>query len=146
MGQSENTARVKIGVNLVVVRAGKVLLGKRKNIFGAGTWGLPGGKLDQGEMIWAAAKWELREETGLKIEQAHLMNVVHQFQGKQQWLQFGFVVEKFKGGVINAEPEFCEEWRWCEGDKLPEKIFKPHGEHLRQYLKYEQILTEEVLE
>jgi len=35
-----------IGINVFVVRDKKLLLGKRKNVYGAGTWGLPGGHLE----------------------------------------------------------------------------------------------------
>ena len=51
-----------------MVKNGKLLLGKRKNIYGAGTWGLPGGHLEFKEAMKTAASRELMEETGLKAE------------------------------------------------------------------------------
>ena len=49
----------------VVVRAGQVLLVQRANPPDAGLWGFPGGKVDFGEGLLAAAERELREETGV---------------------------------------------------------------------------------
>jgi len=44
------------GVNVLLVRDSRLLLGKRKNIYSAGTWGLLGGHLEQGEVLEDAAK------------------------------------------------------------------------------------------
>ncbi len=49
----------------VVLRDDRVLLVRRRNRPDAGLWGFPGGKLEAGESVEAAAVRELREETGL---------------------------------------------------------------------------------
>ena len=54
--------RPYIGVAVIVVREGRVLLGKRKNAHGAGTWQFPGGHLEYGESIEDCARRELFEE------------------------------------------------------------------------------------
>ncbi len=40
-----------VGVNVFVIKDGKLLLGKRKNISGDGEWGLPGGHLEKNEKM-----------------------------------------------------------------------------------------------
>lgn len=50
----------------VVIRDGQVLLIKRANPPDAGLWGFPGGKLEFGETLLAAAERELFEETGVR--------------------------------------------------------------------------------
>src|SRR5262245_11962873 len=55
----------RVGIQCLVVREGKILLGQRRHSFGEGSWGLPGGQLEQGESIYQAATRELLEETGL---------------------------------------------------------------------------------
>jgi 8-oxo-dGTP diphosphatase len=52
----------------VVVRRGQVLLVRRANPPDRGKWGFPGGRIEAGESIGAAALRELREETGLLAE------------------------------------------------------------------------------
>lgn len=55
-----------VGINVLVIRGNKILLGKRKNKVGDGdgTWGLPGGYFEHNENMQQAAARELLEETG----------------------------------------------------------------------------------
>jgi len=54
MGKNQQVPRV--GVNVFVVKKNRLLLGKRKNCYGAGEWGLPGGHLEFREGLKAGAK------------------------------------------------------------------------------------------
>lgn len=49
----------------VVVRDGAVLLVRRANPPDQGLWGCPGGRIERGETVFAAAERELKEETGI---------------------------------------------------------------------------------
>lgn len=65
-----------IGVGAVVWRDGRVLLVKRAKHPRLGQWSLPGGLQEVGETVFAAARRELREETGLEIEVLEVAEVV----------------------------------------------------------------------
>ncbi len=52
----------------VLLREERVLLVRRANPPDAGCWGFPGGRIEWGETIAAAAVRELREETGIAAE------------------------------------------------------------------------------
>ena len=54
-------------VDALVVQSGHILLIKRRNAPGKGTYALPGGYLNHGEVIEKGAIRELREETKLKV-------------------------------------------------------------------------------
>lgn len=56
-----------ITADALVIQHGHILLVKRKNAPGKGTWALPGGYVHTDESLEAAAIRELIEETGLKL-------------------------------------------------------------------------------
>ena len=64
-----------VGAGAVVHRDGKVLLVKRKYPPNEGRWALPGGLVELGEDVQAAASREIREETGIEVEIERLLDV-----------------------------------------------------------------------
>ncbi len=46
-----NTQTIKIGCEIFLLQVKLLLLGRRKNCYGEGTWALPGGHLEHGESI-----------------------------------------------------------------------------------------------
>ena len=50
------------------------LLVQRKNPPGAGTWSLPGGRINLGESVLDAGKREIEEETGIRSDQLHWLS------------------------------------------------------------------------
>jgi len=63
---SPAVGRPVAAVLAVVIRGGEALLVRRANPPDAGLWGFPGGKIEAGETIHAAAARELLEETGVR--------------------------------------------------------------------------------
>lgn len=64
-GALTSTQPPRIGVGIIIRKENDVLLVKRKNVHGAGTWSTPGGHLDFGESPSACATCEAYEETGI---------------------------------------------------------------------------------
>ena len=117
--------RPYIGVAIIVIKDGKVLLGKRKNSHGSGTWHFPGGHLEFNESIEACARREVLEETGLRIKNIRLGPYTNDMFAKEQKHYITlFAVAEYDSGVLELkEPEKCETWDWFEWARLPQPSF-----------------------
>ncbi|KKP69343.1 hypothetical protein A2X44_04290 [candidate division CPR3 bacterium GWF2_35_18] len=140
---------VKVSCEMILEKGGKVLLGKRKNIFGAGQWAFPGGHLEVGESTLDCAKRELFEETGVKANEIDLFAVVNDTPNHQEehYVRFVYIIKSWKGEIANAEPDCCEGWNWFSKDELPEPFFVGHQKVLPIYLgKIKTVTDIKVLE
>lgn len=124
-----------VGINIFVVKNKKLLLGLRKNVYGAGTWGLPGGHLEMGESMKDAATRELMEETGFSAKNFIFSNIVNDRSGGQHYLQIGFIAQEVKGEPVLKEPDRCEEWRWFSFNELPQDLFPAHIKQIENFIK-----------
>ena len=68
--------RPHIGVGVLLIRNKHLLLIKRKYDPDAGFWSIPGGHLDLGERVEAAAEREAFEETGFKVKVSKLAGII----------------------------------------------------------------------
>ncbi|MFQ5467227.1 MAG: NUDIX hydrolase [Kiloniellaceae bacterium] len=68
--------RPLVGVGVVVFKGDRVLLVRRGKAPREGTWSLPGGRQRLGETVREAARREVREEAGIEILVAGLLDVV----------------------------------------------------------------------
>lgn len=115
----------RIGVAVIVIKSGRVLLGKRKGAHGAGTWAFPGGHLAFGESIEACARREVMEETGLSIRDVRTGPYTNDLftQENKHYITL-FMVSRYANGKLEVkEPEKCEMWEWFEWDRLPDPRF-----------------------
>src|SRR5437660_1235453 len=102
-----STERPKIGVGVMVMKEGKLLLGKRTGSFESQVWGFPGGHLEFGETIESCARRELLEETGLE---AASLEILHPWaenmmeNGTKHYITLFAVVKKFSGELQVLEP------------------------------------------
>ncbi len=125
-----------IGINIIVLRDKKILLGKRKNIAFDGGWGMPGGHLENNEKLEQAAARELFEETGLKCDSFIFSNIVNQFNNEGgHYLQIAFVAQNLQGEPVLSEPDKCHGWEWFDLEDLPENLIEPHKSNIEGFLK-----------
>lgn len=64
-----------LAVDVIILQDGKIVLIRRKNPPFQGMWALPGGFVEVGETVEAAAVREAHEETGLDVELKGLVGV-----------------------------------------------------------------------
>lgn len=126
----------RVGVGVCILRDNKVLLGKRKNSHGEGTWCFPGGHLEFMEEWNACAIRETLEETGLKITDMCLGAVTNDFfpQENKHYVTMIIVADYIEGEAKLLEPHKCERWEWFEWDKnkLPSPLFISQQNLLKQ--------------
>ncbi len=109
-----------IGIATVVFRKGKVLMGKRKGSYGAGTWAFPGGHLETGETPLECAKRELFEETGLEA-----LSFKEGPWSYHHCPTLFILIDQFTGTPQLQEPDKCEGWHWFSVSDLPTPLFAP---------------------
>ncbi len=128
LSSSLDEQNVGVGIFVFDKTGKKVLLGKRKNSFRAGTWGIPGGRATMTESIEDAMKRELWEETGIKPIKFEYLGVVREYQKELSgsFIHFIFKCTKYSGEIKNVEPSKCERWVWHDLKKLPKNILKGH--------------------
>jgi 8-oxo-dGTP diphosphatase len=136
---------MKIGVEAFILKNEKLLLGLRKNAYGEGSWGLPGGHIERKESLSNGLKRELFEELGVEVKSMFLKVTNLQIQPKKiggSYIHFGFqIIIKNKDikqiALKNTkEPHKCQEWKFFDINKLNEtNIFFGHQEEIRAYLK-----------
>ncbi len=128
-----------IGINPIILNdKGEILLGRRINKYGAGTYGFPGGKLRKGETFEQCVVREVYEETGLTVkeEDMKLVNIVNTIQKEvnTHFIQIGIVVSKYEGIPKIKEPNKCDDLRFFSIDNLPE-IFLLNKSNIELYKK-----------
>jgi len=124
----------KVGIGVIIVKDNKVLLGKRKNAHGADSWSFPGGHLEFNETWEECAIRETYEETGIKIKNlkfATATNDIFPIEGKH-YITIFMRCDYLSGLLENKEPEKCESWEWFNWDNLPEPLFQPIVNLLKQ--------------
>lgn len=135
--------RPEIGLGIIVKYEGDyVLLGKRKNSHGNGTWGFPGGHLENFESFEKSIGRELKEETGLILgKNILLLNknpvaVTNDFFKKENkhYINLYMLAKHVSGNPKLLEFNKCERWaimNWYEMCKR-EDLFLPIQNLIKQ--------------
>jgi len=132
---------VQIGCEAYILENNMILLGKRANVYGAGTWALVGGHLEFMERADECLARELQEEMGITLDPSTFSllaltddlqpeNDIHYIHITYRVPLVGFDSEKQIVPPV-CEPDFCEEWRWFPVKQPPKNIFSPHEKILK---------------
>jgi ADP-ribose pyrophosphatase YjhB (NUDIX family) len=120
------------GAQAVIVRDGYVLLGRRANDPGRGRWDLPGGFLQEAEDAEAALRREVREETGLELDNLEFLGTWNESYWDRTVLCLTWIATP-AGGDEQAGDDLVE-LRWFSPDERPR-------EHELAFPTFEEILS-----
>ncbi|MEQ1573740.1 MAG: NUDIX hydrolase [Vicinamibacterales bacterium] len=123
----------KVAVGTIITdEEGRILLVRRAIEPGYGQWVFPGGYVDRGEEVQAAAIREALEECGLVVRLDRLINV-YSYSGRAPVIIVYSAT--MIGGSIGCDDEGLEA-QFFEPDDIPwdELAFRSTGEALREFL------------
>lgn len=111
-----------VGVGVLIRRGDSILLVKRRNEPGRGLWSIPGGVLELGETLEAAAKREAKEETGVEIAVDSLLDVYNLIKNDEAGrIRYHYVLINYLAHYVEGELELNDESsdiKWVKLDEL----------------------------
>lgn len=93
-----------VSVGVVVIDGDEILLVRRRYEPDVGLWTVPGGVVELGEEVEEAARREVEEETGVKVELLGLLDVVDKIvRDEAGRVKYHFVIVDFLGRPLTRE-------------------------------------------
>ncbi|GKX65343.1 NUDIX hydrolase [Inconstantimicrobium mannanitabidum] len=137
------TRPVNLVASTVIVtnHQNQILLQKRTEPYGS--WGLPGGQIELGESTESAGKREVFEETGLIIDDLHLIDVFSGNADSHIQLKNGdeyyvvlvaYYTNNYKG-TLKADGLETLECNFFSIDDIPTNTLKRHKDVIHRYLE-----------
>jgi 8-oxo-dGTP diphosphatase len=141
--ENEIKKKVGVGFGVMVIKDGKVLLGQRhvdpekadSALNGAGTWTMPGGKLEFGETFEQGAIREAKEETDIDLKNVQVVCINNERMESAHFITIGLYCEEFDGEAKIMEPDEITQWQWFDLKSLPSPMYFPSVEVIDNYIQ-----------
>lgn len=141
------------GFGVMILKEGKVLLGKRHDDPEkadaeldplGGSWTMPGGKLRFGENFLDGVYREVTEETGVKIDKKklRLVSVNNNIVEEAHFVTLGFFYDEIIEEPKVMEPDEITKWAWFDLKDLPVPMYFPSEKIVKNYLTNKIYLDE----
>ena len=115
--------------SLIIDESGAILLVLRNREPGKGCWSLPGGFVETGESPAEAAARELEEETGVKVYEPTLIDIIYQES-------IGYHFARHEGKLCAGDD--AGEARFFNPTNLPNLAFESHRAIIDKFLQNRQ--------
>ena len=124
----------RVGVGVMVIQGGKVLLGKRKGSHGESQYAWPGGHMEYMESFENVAKREVKEETGMEIDNVRFLRLYNLKEyAPKHYVDVGLLADWKSGEPKVMELNRCEGWDWYDLDNLPSPLFATIPSYIEAY-------------
>ena len=118
----------------LIIKEGKILLGKRKGSFGAEEYASPGGHLEYMESFEDGIRREVREECGIEIKNIKFAHIANEATyAPKHYVNVQFIADWESGEPVTFEHEKIGDWNWYSLDNLPDKIFELTRKGIESY-------------
>lgn len=125
---------IKVGIGVMLIKDGKVLLGKRKGKHGNGEYAWPGGHFEYMESFEECARREVMEETGMQITNVRFLRLYNLKEyAPKHYVDIGLIADWQSGEPQVLEPEKCESWDWYDLANLPSPLFAAIPSYIEAY-------------
>ncbi len=124
----DKTISPKVGIQILVEKDGKFLIGKDTKK-GDAVYGVPGGKWENGETLQEGAVREVLEESGILCEDLRLINVYDFYREDKgvSYVSIGYAAKYKSGVLIDNIEEGRLEWKWLELEEALKLNLYPAG-------------------
>ena len=134
MTSTADSNHPRLGVGVIILRNKQVLLGRRKGVRSPGTYGLPGGYLENNETFEECAIREVFEETGLRCLSFRPMYLISGTSDNAHFADIIFYTNCENGKPIVREIDRVEKWEWFDLFSLPTSLYNPTKLALKNFL------------
>ncbi|MEK7179843.1 MAG: NUDIX domain-containing protein [Patescibacteria group bacterium] len=126
--------RPYVGIGVMILKEGKILLGKRKGSHGEGEYAFPGGHMEYMESFEDCAKREVYEETHMEIENVRFLRLSNlKNYAPKHYVDVGLIAD-WKSGIPQVmEPDRIEGWDWYDINKTPKPLFTTIPSYIEAY-------------
>ena len=115
----------------------EILLLRRFNTgYEDGKYSVIAGHIDGNEEVKTAAIREAKEEAGIEIQPSDIevVGVMHR-KGEDERVDFFLAASRWKGSIVNAEPDKCDDLSWHSVHDLPVNMVPYVRQALENYRK-----------
>ncbi len=131
-GSGVSRAPIRIRVGVAVVQDARILLVPHYDTdAGPVQWCIPGGRLEPGESLEEAAKREFEEETGLHVQDCHLLDLSEVILPEREYRSITITLRgTVEGGELRPEPEHRygdKTPRWLSREELGRLAYHPQS-------------------
>lgn len=139
----ESRPQNRIAADLIIEKDGGIVLIKRRFAPYKDLWCLPGGHVEHGEQVVAAAKREAKEETGLDIAIDELFGIYDEpgRDPRGPIISIVYTATPKNGDASSSElaaDTDAAEARWFLLDDLPDELGFDHEKILGDYLSHRE--------
>jgi ADP-ribose pyrophosphatase YjhB (NUDIX family) len=132
-----STSTPYIASYLIIRKDGKIPFVLRQNTgWMDGCYGLPSGKVEDGEAYSQAAIREAKEEIDVSVNLDDITPLLtchrRAVDDDTVWVDMIFEAKEWSGEVTNAEPERSSEVAWLDPDNLPDNVIASTKFYLEQ--------------